>query len=49
MATTYVYLSEEDMKKLAEGEKVEIQMTVGLKNSDRLFLQLDQTEKKEKE
>lgn len=48
MATTYVYLSEEDMKKLSEGEKVEIQMTVGLKNSDRLFIQVDQTERKEK-
>lgn len=43
MATTYVYLDEEDMKKLASGEKVEIQITAGLKNSDRLFIQIDQT------
>lgn len=49
MATTYVYLNSEDLVKLFSGEKVEIRMTVGLKNSDRLFLQLDQTEKKEKE
>lgn len=47
MSTTYVYLTKEDMKKLASGEKLEIQMTVGLKNSDRLFIRIDQSEEKE--
>ena len=41
MATTYIYLNKEDMQKLAKGEKVEIYMTSGLRNSDRLFLQPD--------
>lgn len=49
MATTYVYLDGEDMKKLTSGEKVEVQMTAGLRNSNQLFLLLDQTEKKEEE
>lgn len=48
MATTYVYLDEEDMKKLASSEKVEIQMTAGLKHSSRLFILIDQEDKKEK-
>ena len=47
MATTYVYLDEEDMKKLASGEKVEIQMTAGLKHSNRLFIRVRQEDKKE--
>lgn len=48
MATTYVYLDKEDMKKLTAGEKVEIQMTTGLKHSNRLFILIDQEDKKEK-
>lgn len=47
MATTYVYLFKEDMKKLIEGEKVEVCMTNALRSSDRFFLQVDQKEEKE--
>lgn len=45
MATTYVYLNSEDLVKLFSGEKVEIQMTAGLRNSNRLFLLVDQEKK----
>lgn len=49
MYTTIVYLNEEDIKKLTSGEKFEIQINTRIRNSDRLILRMDQTDKKEKE
>lgn len=48
MATTIIYLDAEDMKKLAAGDKVEIDMTNRMRSSDRIWIRVDQT-KQEKE
>lgn len=38
MATTHVYITQEDICKLMSGEKLEIPVTSGIKNSDTIIL-----------
>ena len=38
IATTYVYLNEEELERLLAGEKIEIAMTELVRQSDRLFV-----------
>lgn len=38
MATTYIYLSAEDLEKLASGDRIDIDMTAAIKNSNKLYL-----------
>lgn len=47
MATNYLYLTPEDMKKLASGEKLEIQLSPYIRMSDKMVILVDQSEKEE--
>lgn len=43
MATTYIYLSREELEKLASGEALDVPMG-RIRQSDRLVIRLDQSE-----
>ena len=47
IATTYVYLNEEELEQLVAGEKIEIAMTDLVRQSDRMFVLKKVVEEKE--